>query len=158
MADIEQLKARIREEVEASRQRQTEFTQQLIRQRDRLTTLLEQIIDWVDALDIDQLEITRRSLTQTVERFGEPHSITLSTLEISFGACKLHVKPEEQYLTGHRTLMYSTADEEDVKEILHAEENYYYADLQFGQKRHLSQYSPLIAENFYKLLFAWLRV
>ena len=53
--------------------------------------------------------------------------------------------------------MFASSDEDDIKEIIESEGEYYFADLQFGQKRDLSKYEPLTEETFYKLLYGWLR-
>ncbi|WIX32280.1 hypothetical protein QO259_15940 [Salinicola sp. JS01] len=103
------------------------------------------------------VEIHYAETTQTLTRFEETYQLTLHEQTICMGACKLHLKPEEQYLSGHRVLLYASTDEDDIKEVVEAEGAYRYSDLQYGQRRDLSQYDTLSEETFYRLLYGWLK-
>lgn len=157
MVDIEQLKSHIRDEVGACQQRLTEFRQQLESRKQDLCLLQRNIEEWVDALGLEDIDRRYDEQAHTLEKFDETFELTLQKLTLSFGSCKLHVAPEEQYLHGSRVLLYSSADEDDIKEIIKSEGEYYFTELQFGQKRDLSRYDQLTDVSFYKLLYRWLR-
>ncbi|WP_251977570.1 hypothetical protein [Salinicola avicenniae] len=158
MADIEQLKERIRDAVQASQQQRLDFERGLEARRQQLIEVQTAVVGWLEALNLDSIETQTVESTHSLSCYGEEFHRTLPELVVSLGTCKLYLRPEEQYLSGHRMLLFASSAEEDAKEIIRSEEGYHYSDLQFGQKRHLSQYAPFTAEAFYKLLYAWLRV
>ncbi|MEG3116979.1 hypothetical protein R3F72_17860 [Salinicola sp. 4072] len=157
MVDITQLKHHINEEIRNCQQRLADFEQELDTYKEQLRVLQSHIEGWVAALEIDGVKIHYDDTAHTLEKFDETFQITLQEQTVSFGSCKLHVEPEEQYLHGNRILLFASSDEDDIKEIIESEGEYYFTDLQFGQKRDLSKYVPLTEETFYKLLYAWLR-
>ncbi|MDH4571006.1 hypothetical protein [Salinicola acroporae] len=157
MVDIEQLRSHIRDEVGACQQRLATFKQELEARQQDLRLLQAKIEEWVDALELENIDRRYDETTHTIEKFDETFELTLQQLTLSFGSCKLHVAPEEQYLHGSRILLYSSADEDDIKEIIKSEDEYYFTELQFGQKRDLSRYHQLTDVSFYKLLYRWLR-
>ncbi len=157
MVDITQLKHHINEEIRNCQQRLADFEQELGTYKEQLRVLQSHIEGWVAALEIDGVKIHYDDSAHTLEKFDETFQITLQEQTVSFGSCKLHVEPEEQYLHGNRILLFASSDEDDIKEIIESEGEYYFTDLQFGQKRDLSKYEPLTEETFYKLLYAWLR-
>ncbi|WP_110656508.1 hypothetical protein [Salinicola halimionae] len=157
MIEIAQLKEHIKDEVLLCQERLANFKQALKAGEANLRALQSHIEEWVNALDIDDIEIHHAEANHTLEKYDETFEITLQVLTITFGSCKLHVEPEEQYLHGNRILMYASSDEDDIKEIIESEGKYYFTDLQFGQKRDLSKYTELDETVFYKLLYAWLR-
>ncbi|KFF48373.1 hypothetical protein GY26_14190 [Gammaproteobacteria bacterium MFB021] len=157
MADIEQLRAGIQQAVADSQQRRIEFEQGLEDLRLRLEALQQCVAQWIESLALEGVEIHYAETTQTLTRFEETYQLTLHEQTVSMGACKLHLKPEEQYLSGHRVLLYASTDEDDIKEVVEAEGAYRYSDLQYGQRRDLSQYDTLSEEAFYRLLYGWLK-
>jgi hypothetical protein len=157
MVEIGQLKEYIREEVRSCQERLADFKQALHAGEANLRELQGRVEAWVKDLDLDDIEIHRGEAHHSLEKYDETFEITLQVLTITFGSCKLHVEPEEQYLHGNRILLYASSDEDDIKEIIESEGKYYFTDLQFGQKRDLSKYTELDETVFYKLLYAWLR-
>jgi len=157
MVEIAQLKAYIKDEVQLCQERLAHFRQALNAGEVSLRALQSRIEEWVNALDIDDIEIHHAEARHTLEKYDETFEITLQVLTMTFGSCKLHVEPEEQYLHSNRILLYASSDEDDIKEVVESEGKYYFTDLQFGQKRDLSKYTELDEMAFYKLLYAWLR-
>lgn len=157
MADIAQMKEHIREEIRSCQQRLKAFEQALNARQTHLNELQSRIEKWISALEIDDIDVHHGETTHTLEKFDETFKISLQTLVVSFGSCKLHVEPEEQYLDGDRILLFASSDEDDIKEVIESDGEYHFGDLQFGQKRDLSSYTPLNEINFYKLLYSWLR-
>lgn len=157
MVDITQIKDHIREEIHSCQQRMKEFKQELEASKQRLIELQRQIERWVAELEIEDIVIQHGETTHTLEKFDETFEVSLQTLVVSFGSCKLHVEPEEQYLNGDRILLFASSDEDDIKEVIASEGEYHFNELQFGQKRDLSSYTPLTEINFYKLLYGWLK-
>ncbi|NRB54421.1 MAG: hypothetical protein HRU39_00360 [Salinicola sp.] len=157
MVDIEQLKNHIKDEVRACQQRLTSFEQELETRKEDLRLLQANIEGWVDSLGLEGIDSRYDEITHTLEKFDQTFELTLQELTLSFGSCKLHVAPEEQYLHGSRILLYSSSDEDDIKEVIESEGEFYFTELQFGQKRDLSRYHQLTDTAFYKLLYRWLR-
>jgi len=157
MVDIVQLKSHIKDEIRNCQQRLADFEQELDTCKEQLHGLQNNIEGWVAALETDNVDVHYADTTHTLEKFGETFQLTLRELTLAFGCCKLHVQPEEQYLHGNRILLFASSDEDDIKEIIESEGEYYFTDLQFGQKRDLSKYEPLTEEAFYRLLYGWLR-
>ncbi|WP_110670405.1 hypothetical protein [Salinicola halophilus] len=158
MADIEQLKQRIKDAVAASQEERRELEASLNTKRADLNTLQSQIETWVKELDLDQSNIQYTAREHVLEKFSETYRLELNDQVIDLGACKIHVRPEDGFLDTGRTLLFATSDEDDVKEIIESDGEHYISDLQFGHKRHLSQYDTLTEEIFYKLLYAWLKL
>lgn len=157
MVDIAQLKDHIREEARACQQQLADFKHELDMRQERLSALQRQIEAWVDELQIDGVDSRYTDNVHTLEKFDETFEVTLHTLILSFGSCKVHAGPEEQYLNGHRVLLFASSDEDDIKEIVESEGEFRFADLQFGQKRDRSKYDLFDETAFYKLLYSWLR-
>ncbi|OLO05075.1 MULTISPECIES: hypothetical protein [Salinicola] len=157
MVDIAQLQSYIKDEILNCQQQLTDFKQELNTCKEQLRVLQSNIEGWIAALEMEGIDVRYEDTSHTLEKFDETFELTLRELTISLGSCKLHVEPEEQYLHGNRVLLFASSDEDDIKEIIESEGEYYFTDLQFGQKRDLSKYVPLNEETFYKLLYAWLR-
>lgn len=158
MADIEQLKHRIKEAVAASQEERREYEASLSAKSSELHALQTNIEDWIKALELEKANIHYSAVEHTAEKFNETYRLELNDQIIDLGACKVMVRPEENYLDTERTLLFSTSDEDDVKEIIESEGRYYFSDLQFGHKRHLSQYDIFTEEEFYKLIYGWVRL